>query len=180
MSSSSEPTSAQATPQNQSPLVDASVQAAARGPSAAVAAADGLAEFSWQLTTSRSADRWLEERLTAGASSQGLLATAGSTGVPVFYMSPVSPALCCCKSTTSRLHLIGRSVPQLSGQGLTTCLLPSSAFLQAHATRAPAPRHWANSRWNQLRPRLCTRPCASSPTRRPHRRLQEQLILRRT
>lgn len=49
--SSSEPSSAQATPQDQSPLL-----------SRAPAAADGLAQFSRQLTANRSADKWLDDQ----------------------------------------------------------------------------------------------------------------------
>lgn len=72
--SSSEPASALATPQQQSPLAPSAGQASSAGTAhassadsghvaATAVAADVVAQFSQQLASSRSADRWLEERL---------------------------------------------------------------------------------------------------------------------
>lgn len=87
--------SALATPQDRSPLVVSRAAATAPAAAAAPAAADALAQFGQQLASSRSSDRWLEERLASpggkgGAGEQDLQRLAG-----------LLAKLRCC---SSRLH----------------------------------------------------------------------------
>ena len=76
--------SALATPQERSPLV------VGRGGGAALpAAADGLAQFSQQLTATRSSDRWLEERLASSNGRDG--ASGAGCGRPGGGLRPPPP-----------------------------------------------------------------------------------------
>ncbi|PRW59883.1 hypothetical protein C2E21_1370 [Chlorella sorokiniana] len=70
--------SALTTPQDRSPLVVSRAAATAPAAAAAPAAADALAQFGHQLASSRSSDRWLEERLASAGGRAG----AGHTRRP--------------------------------------------------------------------------------------------------
>ncbi len=70
--------SALTTPQDRSPLVVSRAAATAPAAAAAPAAADALAQFGQQLSSSRSSDRWLEERLASPSGKPG----AGDQGWP--------------------------------------------------------------------------------------------------